>query len=89
MVLGEEIHQGLAGSVFSAATTTGDDGIEINEVREGTPAAQRGLRSGDVITHVNRIRVQDISGLREIAARYDILFLNVIRGDRALMFQIR
>jgi Do/DeqQ family serine protease len=89
MVLGEEIHQGLAGSVFSAATTTGEDGIEINEVQEGTPAAQRGLRSGDVITHVNRIRVQDINGLREIASRYDILFLNVIRGDRALMFQIR
>jgi len=89
MVSGEEIHQGLAGSVFSAATTTDQDGIEINEVQEGTPAAQRGLRSGDVITHVNRIGVQDIEGLREVASRYDILFLNVIRGDRALMFQIR
>lgn len=89
MVLGEEIHPGLAGSVFSAVTTAGENGIEIDEVQEGTPAAQRGLRTGDVITHVNRIRVQDLSGLREIASRYDILFLNVVRGDRALMFQIR
>lgn len=89
MVMGEEIHPGLAGSVFAAATTSGESGIEINEVREGTPAAQRGLRTGDLITHVNRISVQNLQDLREVAARYDILFLNVRRGDRALMFQIR
>jgi serine protease DegQ len=89
MVLGEEIHPGLAGSIFAAATTTGENGIEINEVQEGTPAAQRGLRTGDLITHVNRLSVQDLQDLREVASRYDILFLNVRRGDRALMFQIR
>jgi serine protease Do/serine protease DegQ len=89
MVMGEEIHPGLAGSVFAAATTSGENGIEINEVQEGTPAAQRGLRTGDLITHVNRIGVQNLQDLREVAARYDILFLNIRRGDRALMFQIR
>jgi len=89
MVMGEDIHPGLAGAVFAAATTSGENGIEINEVREGTPAAQRGLRTGDLITHVNRIGVQDLQDLQEVAARYDILFLNVRRGDRALMFQIR
>ena len=89
MVLGEEIHSGLAGSVFAASTTTGENGIEINEVQEGTPAAQRGLRTGDLITHVNRLRVQNLQDLREVASRYDILFLNIRRGDRTLMFQIR
>ena len=89
MVLGEEIHPGLAGSTFAASSTTGANGIEISEVQEGTPAAQRGLRTGDLITHVNRIQVQNLQDLREVAARYDILFLNVRRGDRALMFQIR
>jgi len=89
MVLGEEIHPGLAGSTFAASSTTGTNGIEISEVQEGTPAAQRGLRTGDLITHVNRIQVQDLQDLREVASRYDILFLNVRRGDRALMFQIR
>jgi len=89
MVLGEEIHPGLAGSIFSASATTGDEGIEISEVQEGTPAAQRGLRTGDLITHVNRARVNDLQDLREVASRYGILFLNVRRGDRALMFQIR
>lgn len=89
MVLGEELHPGLAGSTFAASSTTGDEGIEIAEVQEGTPAAQRGLRTGDLITHVNRVRVRSLEDLREIASRYDILFLNVRRGDRALMFQIR
>jgi len=89
MVLGEEIHPGLAGATFAAVSTTGTDGIEISEVQEGTPAAQRGLRTGDLITHVNRIQVRDLQDLREVASRYDILFLNVRRGDRALMFQIR
>lgn len=89
MVLGEEIHPGLSGSVFSAATTTDIDGIEIAEVTEGSPAAQRGLRSGDLITKVNRMPVRTIQELREVAARYEILFLNVQRDNRALMFQIR
>jgi len=88
-VLGEEIHPGLAGAVFAAASTTGEKGIEIAEVQEDSPAAQRGLRTGDLITHVNRIPVRDLQDLREVASRYDILFLNVRRGDRALMFQIR
>ena len=89
MILGEEIHSGLAGAVFAVSSTTADGGIEIGEVQAGTPAAQRGLRTGDLITHVNRARVQDLQDLRDIASRYDILFLNVRRGDRALMFQIR
>ncbi len=89
MVLGEEIHPGLEGSIFSAASTSSDKGIEVGEVQEGTPAAQRGLRTGDLITHVNRTRVESLQDLREVASQYDILFLNVRRGDRALMFQIR
>ena len=88
-VLGEEIHPGLAGATFAVAATGSDTGIEIQEVADGTPAAQRGLRTGDLITHVNRIRVQSLEELRDVASRYDILFLNVRRGDRALMFQIR
>jgi Do/DeqQ family serine protease len=89
MVLGEEIHSGLAGSIFSSITSSSTDGIEIAEVQESSAAAQRGLQTGDLITHVNRARVRDLQDLREVASRYDILFLNIRRGDRALMFQIR
>jgi Do/DeqQ family serine protease len=89
MVLGEEIHPGLAGSIFSAVSGTSEDGIEIGEVQEGSAAAQRGLQTGDLITHVNRARIRALDDLREVASQYDILFLNIRRGDRALMFQIR
>jgi len=90
MVLGEEIHPGLAGSIFSAvSSTSSNDGIEIGEVQEGSAAAQRGLLTGDLITHVNRARIRELDDLRKVASQYDILFLNIRRGDRALMFQIR
>ncbi len=89
LVLGEEIHSGLAGSTFAVSSTTDDNGIAIRSVQEGTPAAQRGLRSGDLITSVNREHVNNLQDLREVASRYDILFLNIRRGDRTLMIQIR
>ena len=88
MFRGEEIHEGLAGSVFTGNAATGSNGVEIAEVQEGSPAAQRGLRTGDLITRVNRIPVTNLQELRQ-AARNRILFLNVRRGDRDLMFQIR
>jgi Do/DeqQ family serine protease len=89
MVLGEEIHPGLAGSIFSSLSSSSSEGIEIGEVQDGSAAAQRGLQTGDLITHVNRARIRSLDDLREVASRYDILFLNIRRGDRVLMFQIR
>jgi Do/DeqQ family serine protease len=86
---GNDIHPGLEGAEFGSATTTGDAGIEVTSVAPGSPAAQRGLRAGDIITAVNRIPVHDLNQLRQIAGNSQILFLLVKRGDRALMLQIR
>lgn len=86
LLFGENIHPGLAGAEFSRA---GTDGVTISQIQEGSLAAQRGLLEGDVITHVNRAAIQDLEELSAIAGRTRILFLNVKRGDRALMFQIR
>jgi serine protease Do/serine protease DegQ len=86
---GEEIHPGLTGAQFTAETTTSGGGVEVANVDPGSPAAQRGLRSGDVVIAVNRIRVRNLEELREIAGRNEILFLLVRRGDRQLMLQIR
>jgi serine protease Do/serine protease DegQ len=58
-------------------------------VDEGSPAAQRGLRAGDVITAVNRVLVRNLRDLAAIAENNRILFLLVQRGDRSLMLQIR
>lgn len=86
---GADIHPGLDGAVFAAASTTSDDGVEVTEVEQGSPAAQRGLRPGDVITAVNRTRVGNLQDLAAVAGNNRILFLLVQRGDRSLMLQIR
>ena len=86
---GADIHPGLEGALFAAAAATADGGVEVSEVAEGSPAAQRGLRAGDVITAVNRTRVRNLQDLEAISADNRILFLLVQRGDRSLMLQIR
>ena len=86
---GADIHPGLEGAVFAEASTTSDSGVEVAEVAPGSPAAQRGLRPGDIITAVNRNLVRDLQDLASIAENNRILFLLVQRGDRSLMLQIR
>lgn len=86
---GEEIHPGLAGAEFASSSASATGGVEVTAVAPGSPAAQRGLRAGDVITAVNRQSVRDLQQLTEIAGANRILFLLVERGDRALMLQIR
>ena len=86
---GESIHPGLAGARFASETTTSAGGVEVMDVEPGSPAWQRGVRAGDVIIAVNRVRVANLPQLREVAQRNQILFLLVRRDDRQLMLQIR
>jgi Do/DeqQ family serine protease len=88
--VGEQIHPGLMGAQFAENSASGDnDGVEVIAVEQGSPAAQRGLRAGDIITAVNRRPVRSLAELNQIASSNSILFLLVERGDRALMLQIR
>jgi serine protease Do/serine protease DegQ len=87
--VGEDIHPGLTGAQFASAAIASSGGIEVTDVEPDSPAAQRGLRAGDVIMQVNRRTVQNLQQLRDIAEESRILFLLVQRGERALMLQIR
>jgi len=86
---GSDVHPGLQGARFATSSASATGGVEVTEVEPGSAAAQRGLRSGDVIVAVNRQQVRDLQRLQEIADANRILFLLVQRGDRSLMLQIR
>lgn len=89
-----EIHQGLAGAELTDADPNdpesgGTEGVLVSAVAEGSPAAQRGLRPGDVIIAVNRRRVDGVEALREVAEGSQSLLLNIRRGSTALLLPIR
>ena len=86
---GGDVHSGLSGAEFRSTTASSAGGVEVPSVEEGSPAAQRGLRNGDVIVQVNRNQVRSISDLIEVASEADVLFLLVERGGRRLMLQVR
>ncbi len=86
---GQDIHPGLAGASFANASTTSIRGVEVTEVAEGSPAAQRDIRAGDIITAVNRIPISDVSDLAELANRFEILFLYIEREGRSMLRQVR
>ena len=86
---GSDVHPGLQGARFATSSANATGGIDVTEVQPGSAAAQRGLRSGDIIIAVNRQQVQNLQQLQEIADTNRILFLLVQRGDRSLMLQIR
>jgi S1-C subfamily serine protease len=87
---GADIHEGLAGAEFGANTVTASrGGVEVTAIEPNSPAAQRGLREGDVIIAVNRAAVRGIADLIDMASQSEILFLLVQRGERQLMLQIR
>ncbi len=85
---GTDIHPGLEGAQFASSSTAATGGVEDTAVESGSPAAQRGLRSGDVIVQVNRRTVRNLQQFNEIASSNSILFLMVVRGNRELMLQI-
>jgi len=66
------------------------DGVEVVDVKRGSPAARAGLRRGDIIVSVNRQPVASVEDLRRAAANSDKgLLLNIQRGNGALFIVIR
>jgi Do/DeqQ family serine protease len=92
-VAADEIHQGLQGAELetldaSSPRFEGETGVLVTNVAPGSPAAQRGLRPGDVITGVNRQRVTNLGELQQHAQGQSLL-LNIRRGNATLLLPIR
>ena len=68
----------------------GTAGLLATSVEPGSPAYQNGLRTGDVITHVNRQRVRSLEEVREIIANArSSVILQVARGNRGVLILMR
>ena len=85
----------LQGAEFGPLTDDNDlagqvEGVVVTNVQRGSPAAQAGLRPGDVITSVNRQPINSVSQLHKLAGP-DVkqLLLHVYRGNGALFLLIQ
>jgi serine protease Do len=60
-------------------------GVVISEVESGSPAAQAGLRRGDVIVEVDRKPVKDVDDLTaRLGSADDSVLMLISRGDASL-----
>jgi len=81
-----EMHRMLVGASFSnGKTVDGEPGVVISQIENGSIAARLGLEQGDVIIGVGRIKVNNISDLREILTRAKgVVALQIQREDTVL-----
>ncbi|MDQ7016150.1 MAG: DegQ family serine endoprotease [Gammaproteobacteria bacterium] len=64
-------------------------GVLISKLKENSPAAQNGLRVGDLIVSANRQNVHTISALKKAVSRAKNLLINLHRGKQALFLLIQ
>jgi serine protease Do/serine protease DegQ len=87
----EALHPGLEGAEFEeqdgSQPNAGVRGVRVASVAPGSPAAQRGLREGDIITRVNRIPVSTLAEFRDAAGEDSgQLMMTILRdGARQLL----
>ncbi len=89
----EEIHPGLAGAELAdypdEVRGLGRGAVTVESVAPGSPAELRGLKQGDLIVSVNRVRVRNLEEMREVAADRKLLLLGIRRNGRNLLLQVR
>jgi serine protease Do/serine protease DegQ len=82
-----DVHRGLEGADLADAPDAG--GVLVRAVQDGSPAAQAGLRAGDVIVAVGRAPVASLKAFRDVAKGANFLLLNVKRGNTVVLIPIR
>jgi S1-C subfamily serine protease len=88
---GETVEHAYLG-VATANTTEGTDGAEVAEVESGSPAAEGGIKQGDVITELDGERVDSTEALvAAIGARKpaEKVTLKIQRGSESLSLEVR
>jgi len=79
------IFTGIEGAEMSNRSGKDQKGIQVTEVKPGTPAARIGLKKGDIIVGINQQAVNNIAELRKIMdTKPSVMALNIQRGDSSL-----
>ena len=73
----------------SRPSFNGVAGVLATAVEPGSTAYLRGLRTADVITHVNRERVLSVDAMREIIDNAGSVLLQVSRENRGVLLPMR
>ncbi|MDX6020697.1 serine endoprotease DegP [Scandinavium sp. V105_16] len=77
------IFNGIEGAEMS--NKGNDKGVVVSSIKAGTPAAQIGLKKGDVIVGANQQPVKNIADLRKLLdSKPNVLALNIQRGDSTI-----
>jgi Do/DeqQ family serine protease len=82
-----DISRGLEGADLGDAPESG--GVLVRSVQDGSPAAQAGLRTNDLIVGVGRTPVSNTKSFREASKGLNLLLLNVRRGTAVVLIPIR
>ena len=91
---GDAIHPRLQGAQLGAIADDHPlagqaEGVQVLSIERGSPAAQSGLRPGDIISAANREPVASTTELREIAEGSQQLLLHIRRGNGALFLLLQ
>ena len=81
-----DISKGLEGAEFGDAPDGG--GVLVKSIQDGSPAAQNGLRTNDLIVGVGRTSVTNTKTFKEAAKNANVLVLNLRRGSTTELIQI-
>jgi serine protease Do/serine protease DegQ len=81
-----DINKGLEGAEFGDAPDGG--GVLVKSIQDGSPAAQNGLRTNDLIVGVGRTLVTNTKTFTEAAKNANVLVLNLRRGSTIELIQI-
>ena len=81
-----DISKGLEGAEFGDAPDGG--GVLVKSIQDGSPAAQNGLRTNDLIVGVGRTPVTNTKTFKEAAKNANVLVLSLRRGSATELIQI-
>jgi serine protease Do/serine protease DegQ len=86
---GKGLNPKLKGATFGPVQDSDSKGVQVVDLDQDSPAAEAGLRPGDIILSVNRHAVSGLADFKKLASGEGDLLLYVRRGDGALYLALQ